>query len=64
MRGRIRRTPEVRTLLERMWPVLSGAELVHDLFSFRGLIRSAADGVLSTARTRLRPRAAALGVGA
>jgi superfamily I DNA/RNA helicase len=46
MRGRIRRTPEVRALLERMWPILSGAELVHDLFSFRGLIRSASDGLL------------------
>jgi DNA helicase IV len=47
MRVRLRRTPEVHALLERMWPILSGAELVHDLFSFRGLIRSAADGVLS-----------------
>ncbi len=36
IRGRLRRTPEVRALLERMWPILSGAELVHDLFSFRG----------------------------
>jgi DNA helicase IV len=45
--GRLRRHVEVIKLLERMWPVLSGAELVHDLFSFPGLIRSAADGVLS-----------------
>jgi DNA helicase IV len=62
MRGRIRRVPEVRALLERMWPILSGAELVHDLFSFRALIRSAADGVLSReASARLeRPRAASL----
>jgi DNA helicase IV len=45
--GRLRRHVEVRKLLERMWPVLTGAELVHDLFSFPGLIRSAADGVLS-----------------
>ena len=37
IRGRLRRTPEVRALLERMWPILSGAELVHDLFSFRAL---------------------------
>ena len=29
-----------------MWPVLTGAELVHDLFSFPALIRSAADGIL------------------
>jgi DNA helicase IV len=62
MRGRIRRTPEVRTLLERMWPVLSGAELVHDLFSFRGLIRSAADGVLSREDQAVleRPRSASV----
>ena len=36
--------------LERMWPVLSGAELVHDLFRFPALIRSAADGVLDRRR--------------
>jgi hypothetical protein len=45
--ARLRRIPEVREALERMWPVLSGGELLHDLFSFPGLIRSAADGVLS-----------------
>ncbi|MGZ6884618.1 MAG: HelD family protein [Acidimicrobiia bacterium] len=58
MRGRIRRVPEVRALLERMWPILSGAELVHDLFSFGALIRSAAGGVLPVEQHRLleRPR--------
>ena len=58
IRGRLRRTPEIRALLERMWPVLAGAELVHDLFSFAGLVRSAADGVLHrAAQARLvRPR--------
>ncbi len=56
--GRLRRHPEVRKLLERMWPVLTGPELVHDLCSFPGLIRSAADGVLSREEQRLlfRPR--------
>ncbi len=44
--GRIRRLPEVRAALDRMWPVLTGGELVHDLFSFPALVRSAADGVL------------------
>lgn len=44
---RIRRHATTREVLERIWPVLSGAELVHDLFSFEGLIRSAADPVLS-----------------
>jgi len=45
--NRIRRVPEVRAALERMWPVLGGAELVHDLLSFEGLVRSAADGILT-----------------
>ncbi len=45
--GRLRRVPEVRILLERMWPMVSGQELVHDLFSFRALIRSAADSLIS-----------------
>jgi DNA helicase IV len=63
MRGRIRRTPEVRALLERMWPVLSGAELVHDLFSFGALVRSAAGGVLPREQQLLleRPRSASVG---
>jgi len=47
LRARLRGQPEVRAALERMWPVLTGAELVHDLFSFTALIRSAADGVLT-----------------
>ena len=47
LRDRIRRLPEVRAALERMWPVLTGGELIHDLFSFPALIHSAADGVLS-----------------
>ena len=45
--ARVRRLPEVRAVLERMWPVLSGAELVHELFGFEALVRSAADDVLS-----------------
>ena len=51
-RSRSARIPEVRAALERMWPVLSGAELVHDLFSFEALIRSAADGVLTATSRR------------
>lgn len=58
--GRLRRHVEVIKLLERMWPVLTGPELVHDLFSFEALIRSAADGVLSRDEQAglFRPRAA------
>ena len=40
--ARLRRRPEVIEALERMWPVLSGAELVNDLLGFRALVRSAA----------------------
>ncbi len=47
MRSRLRARPEVRDALERMWPVLSGVELVNDLFGFRALVRSAANGVLN-----------------
>ncbi len=54
--GRLRRVPEVRNLLERMWPMLSGQELVHDLFSFRALIRSAADGLVPRDDQRLLER--------
>jgi DNA helicase IV len=46
LRANLRQLAPVRETLERMWPVLSGAELVHDLFSFTALIRSAADDVL------------------
>ena len=55
--ARLRRSPEVRTALERMWPVLSGAELVHDLFSFPALIRSASDRILTRTEQRLLERA-------
>lgn len=54
--ARLRRLPEVRAALERMWPVLSGGELIHDLFSFPGLIRSAAGGILSADEQRLLQR--------
>jgi DNA helicase IV len=47
LRGRLRRLPEVREALDRMWPVLSGAELVNDLLGFTALVRSASRGVLS-----------------
>jgi len=60
--GRLRLMPEVRIALERMWPVLTGVELVNDLFGFEALIRSAADGVLSREEQRAlhRPRVAEL----
>ena len=59
--ARLRRQPEVRAALDRMWPVLSGTELVHDLFGFAALIRSASGGVLTDDRAAAavpRPRSA------
>jgi superfamily I DNA/RNA helicase len=45
-----------------MWPVLTGAELVHDLFGFEALIRSASTGVLTDDEQRrlLRRRVTAV----
>ena len=48
-RDRLRRTPEVREALEWMWPVLTPAELLHDLYGSRALLRSAAGRSLSDA---------------
>ncbi|HEY8545446.1 MAG TPA: ATP-binding domain-containing protein, partial [Acidimicrobiales bacterium] len=42
VRGRLRHTPEVREALERMWPVLTPAELLHDLYGSKALIKLAA----------------------
>jgi DNA helicase IV len=49
---RIRRAPEVRAALHRMWPILSGAELIHDLFSFPALIKSAVGNTLTAEEQR------------
>ena len=46
IRERIRRDPAVMEALERMWPVLTPAELLNDLFGSRGLLRSAGSGRL------------------
>ncbi|HLU42306.1 MAG TPA: ATP-binding domain-containing protein [Microthrixaceae bacterium] len=42
VRERTRRDPAVREALERMWPVLTPAELLNDLFGSPALLRSAA----------------------
>lgn len=41
VRSRLRTAPEVREALERMWPVLTPAELLHDLFGSQGLLELA-----------------------
>jgi DNA helicase IV len=54
----LRADREVVAALERMWPVLTPEELVHDLFGWPALIRLAGRGVLDEADVALlhRPR--------
>ncbi|MFN2506738.1 MAG: ATP-binding domain-containing protein [Acidimicrobiales bacterium] len=54
----VRRQRPVREALERMWPVLTPEDLIHDLFGSPALIRSAARSVLSDDEQGLlhRPR--------
>lgn len=47
VRERLRRDPAVREALERMWPVLTPMQFLHDLFGARGLLKHAARGLLS-----------------
>ncbi len=56
----LRTHPDVRTALERMWPVLSPAELLHDLFGSKALLKLAAEKQLSEAEylSLYRPRLA------
>jgi DNA helicase IV len=42
VRDRLRQTDEMRAALERMWPVLTPAQLLHDLLGSRALLRLAA----------------------
>ena len=54
----VRPLPEIRTALERMWPLLSPAELLHDLFGSRALLKLAASKHLREAEyvSLYRPR--------
>ena len=58
LRQAIRHLPEVRAALERMWPVLTPAQLLHDLFGSPALLRLAAGGILDDAEIESlhRPR--------
>ena len=42
VRNEVKPLPEMRVALERMWPLLSPADLLHDLFGSMGLLRLAA----------------------
>jgi DNA helicase IV len=54
----LRRAPEVREALDRIWPRLAPHELVHDLFGAPALLAVSAEGILSRAEQDLlvRPR--------
>ena len=54
----LRPLPEVRLALERMWPVLTPADLLHDLFGSKALLKLAASKHLSEAEylSLYRPR--------
>ena len=56
----VRRQPELVAALDRMWPVLSPEEFLHDLFGARALLNLAARGVLDDAEVAAlhRPRSA------
>ena len=58
LRERFSRHPEVMEAFERMWPLLTPAQLLRDLYGSRALLRSAAGGVLADAETEqlYRPR--------
>jgi DNA helicase IV len=47
VREAVRNMPDVRTALERMWPVLTPAQLLHDLYGSRALLKLAAQRHLS-----------------
>ncbi|MCB0971778.1 MAG: AAA family ATPase, partial [Acidimicrobiales bacterium] len=55
----VRRSPEVRAALEEMWPVLTPAQLLHDLFGSKALLHLAAGRHLPREQADLlyRPRA-------
>jgi len=54
----LRGTPEIREALDRMWPLLTPAQLLHDLFGSRALLKLAGRGVLDDAEAHAlyRPR--------
>ncbi len=46
VKERLRREPVIREALEWMWPLLSPAQFLHDLYGARGLLRNAAGSLL------------------
>jgi DNA helicase IV len=54
----IRNTPQFKEALQRIWPRISGQELLHDLLGAPALLRAAGKGILSDHEIELlyRPR--------
>jgi DNA helicase IV len=63
VREQVRWNPEVREALEWMWPKLTPAQLLHDLYGSRALLRSAARGHVGadTIERLYRPRSSSAG---
>ncbi len=59
-RVRLAKVPEFVAVLDRMWPLISPEELLHDMFGAKALARLAGSNVLSEAECDLlvRPRSA------
>jgi DNA helicase IV len=49
----LRRLPEISRVLDRMWPILTPQQLLHDLFGAAPLVDLAADTLLDPAERRL-----------
>jgi DNA helicase IV len=49
LKDAIKHLPEFRAALERMWPVLTPLQLLHDLFGSKALLRLAGTGLLTEA---------------
>lgn len=63
LRDSLRDIPEFRAIVARIWPILMPAELLHDLFGSKALLKSAANGVLDDDEwpSLHRPRSASVG---
>lgn len=56
MSSELRRDPNAKAGLDRMWPILTPEELLHDLFSAPALLRAAAEDVLTPEEMALLDR--------
>jgi DNA helicase IV len=56
VRDSLRELPEMRAVFERMWPLLTPAQLLHDLFGSKALLKLAAQGVIPEAEYLLLHR--------